>query len=168
MPDADLISRIAEAAESPPSTGPETELRYRKFIIAGILDKRYAIPATVIREIVIDVSLHYVPFVPPYIRGFVNRHGEPFTVVDLGVLFEQKVTEERSFLVLNLPDDQLAFLVSDIHEIVKVPESDVFPITEKLEDERFFEGSVRLGTSDVFIVSVDGIRTRMAGDLGKP
>ncbi len=167
MPDADLISNIAKAAESIQSTDQDAELRYRKFIIVGIMDKRYAIPATVIREIVIDVPIHFVPFVPPYIRGFVNRHGEPYTVVDLGVLFDQKVTEERSFLVLNLPDDQLAFLVSDIFEIVKVPESDVFPITEKLEDERFFEGSVRLGTENVFIVSVEGIRTRMAGDLGK-
>ncbi|OHD81163.1 MAG: hypothetical protein A3J97_10895 [Spirochaetes bacterium RIFOXYC1_FULL_54_7] len=168
MADSDLISRIAEAVETSQSADQEAELRYRKFIIAGILDKRCAIPATVIREIVIDVPIHFVPFVPPYIRGFINRHGEPYTVVDLGVLFEQEATKERSFLVLNLPDDQLAFLVSDIHEIVKVPESDVFPITEKLEDERFFEGSVRLGTDDVFIVSVDGIRTRMAGDLGQP
>lgn len=168
MADQDLISRIAEAGEANQSADQEVELCYRKFIIAGIKDKRYAIPATVIREIVIDVPLHFVPFVPPYISGFVNRHGEPYTVVDLGVLFEQKVTEERSFLVLNLPDDQLSFLVSDIHEIVKVPESDIFPITEKLEDERFFEGSVRLGTNDVFIVSVDGIRTRLAGDLGQP
>jgi purine-binding chemotaxis protein CheW len=168
MPESDLIAKITEAAESIQSADQETELRYRKFIIVGIMDKRCAIPAAVIREIVIDVPIHFVPFVPPYIRGFVNRHGEPYTVVDLGVLFEQKATEERSFLVLNLPDDQLAFLVSDIHEILKVPESDVFPITEKLEDDRFFEGSVRLGSQDVFIVSVDGIRTRMAGDLGKP
>ena len=168
MPESDLINKITEAAEFTQSVGQEAEVRYRKFIIVGIMDKRFAIPATVIREIVIDVPLHFVPFVPPYISGFVNRHGEPYTVVDLGVLFEQKATEERSFLVLNLPDDQLAFLVSDIHEIVKVPESDAFPITEKLEDERFFEGSVRLGTDDVFIVSVDGIRTRLAGDLGKP
>lgn len=168
MPDSDLISRIAEATGTNQAADHEKDVRYRKFIVTGILDKRCAIPATVIREIVIDVPIHFVPFVPPYIRGFINRHGEPYTVVDLGVLFEQTATKERSFLVLNLHDDQLAFLVSDIHEIVKVPESDVFPITEKLKDERFFEGSVRLGTEDVFIVSVDGIRTRMAGDLGKP
>ena len=124
MPDSDLINKLTQAAESTSPAGQETELRYRKFIIVGILGKRFAIPAAVIREIVIDVPLHYVPFVPPYIRGFINRHGEPFTTVDLGILFEQKVTEERSFLVLNLPDDQLAFLVSDVNEIVKIPESD--------------------------------------------
>jgi purine-binding chemotaxis protein CheW len=168
MADTDLISKIAQAAESSQSAAQGNDVRYRKFIVTGILNRRCAIPATMIREIVIDVPIHFVPFVPPYIRGFVNRHGEPYTVVDLGVLFEQEATKERSFLVLNLPDDQLAFLVSDIHEIVKVPESAVFPITEKLEDARFFEGSVRLGSDDVFIVSVEGIRTRMAGDLGKP
>ncbi len=169
MAEDGLVAKIRGAATDKDSDKvQEGELVSHKFIIAGILNKRYAIPATVIREIVIDVPIHYVPFVPPYIRGFINRHGEPYTVVDLSVLFEQEETKERAFLVLNLDNDQLAFLVSDIHEIVKVPDTDVYPITEKGEDGGYFSSSVRLGTEDVFIVAVEAVRKRLADDLGAP
>ena len=104
---------------------------------------------------------------PPYIRGLVNRHGEPYTAVDLSVLLRKEAAEgEKTLLVLNGNDDRLALLVSSVHEIVKVDESYIYPITEKENEIGLLAGSVRLHDGDVFIVSIEGIKRRMEEDLG--
>ena len=166
MPDSELLGKILESG--PEGTGPEpaVERTYRKFVIAGLVGATYAIPAALVREIVIDATVHYVPFVPPYIKGLVNRHGEPYAAIDLNVLLRKEAAEgEQTLLVLNGNEDRLALLVSGVHEIVKVDEADVYPITEKENQVGFLSGSVRLDGDDVLIVSIEGIKRRMDEDL---
>lgn len=167
MPDKELLDKILESEPGGTGRDAAVEHSYRKFVVAGLVGATYAIPAASVREIVIDASVHYVPFVPPYIKGLVNRHGEPYTAVDLNVLLRKEAAEgEQTLLVLNGNDDRLALLVSSVHEIVKVDEEKIFPITEKENEIGFLAGSVRLNESDVFIVSIEGIKRRMEEDLG--
>ncbi len=167
MPDNELLEKILESGPGGTGAEPAAERVYRKFVIAGLVGATYAIPAAAVREIVIDASVHYVPFIPPYIKGLVNRHGEPYTAVDLNVLLRKEAAEgEQTLLVLNGNDDRLALLVSSVHEIVKVDEEKIYPITEKENEIGFLAGSVRLDESDVFIVSIEGIKRRMEEDLG--
>jgi len=167
MPDTELLQKILASEPGGSGAEPTVERSYRKFVIAGLVGATYAIPAASVREIVIDALVHYVPFVPPYIRGLVNRHGEPYTAVDLNVLLRKEAASgEQTLLVLNGNDDRLALLVSSVHEIVKVDEAGIYPITEKENEIGFLAGSVRLNDSDVFIVSIDGIKRRMEEDLG--
>jgi purine-binding chemotaxis protein CheW len=167
MPDSELLGKILESGPGGTGAEPVAERSYSKFVVAGLAGATYAIPAASVREIVIDAPVHYVPFVPPYIRGLVNRHGEPYTAVDLNVLLRKEAAGgDQTLLVLNGNDDRLALLVSSVHEIVKVDEADVYPITEKESEIGLLAGSVRLHDSDVFIVSIEGIKRRMDEDLG--
>jgi purine-binding chemotaxis protein CheW len=112
-----------------------------------------------------DIPLHYVPFVPPYVRGFINRHGEPHTVIDPNVLFHQEKIESSTYLVLNVRNDQLAYIISDIHEIMKVPEGDVHPISTEEQKDGFFIGSLSYGDEEVFIIGLANILQRLEYDL---
>lgn len=167
MADKEVLEKLSGSESRRAEAEAVVERVWRKFIVAGLIGARYAIPAADVREIVIEAPIHYVPFVPPYVRGFVNRHGEPYTAVDLNVLFRKEPTgDDQALLVLNADDDNLALLVSSVHEIVKVDDANVYPITEKEGEVGFLAGSVRLGEDDVFIVSIEGIRRRMGEDLG--
>lgn len=167
MPDKELLGKILESGPGGTGGKLEAERGYRKFVIAALVGATYAIPAASVREIVIDAPIHYLPFVPPYIKGLVNRHGEPYTAVDLNVLLRKEADEGgQTLLVLNGSEDRLALLVSGVHEIVKVDEAETYPITEKENEIGFLAGSVRIKDSDVFIVSIEGIKRRMEEDLG--
>jgi chemotaxis signal transduction protein len=134
-------------------------------VIFRIDQKRYALDAEEIREIILGYPLFYVPFVPPYIRGFINRHGEPHTVIDLNVLFEQVQLDASTFLVLNRKGDQLALIISEICEIIKVREPDVHRVTGDTGEDDFFTGSVTVGGREVFIVNLEAIHERQEKDL---
>ncbi|MBN2873999.1 MAG: chemotaxis protein CheW, partial [Spirochaetales bacterium] len=87
MADREVLEKLSGSESRRAEAEAVVERVWRKFIVAGLIGARYAIPAADVREIVIEAPIHYVPFVPPYVRGFVNRHGEPYTAVDLNVLF---------------------------------------------------------------------------------
>ena len=167
MPDRQLLDRVQGAENGPASQAAAVETRRRKYVVVDLSGAAYAVPAEQVREIVLDTSIHYLPFVPSYIRGLVNRHGEAYTAVDLCALLRKEAgSGEQTLLVLNLEDDRLALLASSVREIVKVEESAVFPIVETDESSGFLSDTLRLGVEDIFVVSIEGLRRKMDKDLG--
>lgn len=165
MENEELLEQIEQSQETKDEQETLVDRKTVKFIVFLVGEKRYALYADDIREIILDYPLFYIPFVPPYIRGFINRHGEPHTVIDLSVLFEQIKLDSSTFLVLNRENDQLAFVISEILEIVKLPEEDVHLITEDTGDEGFFLGSITSKDKEIFIVDLQKVLDRLERDL---
>ena len=136
-----------------------------KFLIVQVKDKKYAFYAEHIKEIVMDLPLYFVPFVPHYIRGFINRHGEPYTAFDLHALFEGELLGSTTFLISNFQNDQIAFLASNVIEILKVPESQVHLLSSKEDQDTYFLGAVSAKGSEIFILNLATILGRLAHDL---
>ncbi len=163
MENQELVKKINEEGQE--NKEEAVEEKTVKFLVFRIGEKQYALHAEQVREIVMDVPLFYVPFVPPYVRGFINRHGEPYTVFDVQVLFEQQELEGETFLILNLDDDQLAFLITDIVEICKTPESAVHSITAADEHEGYFYGSITSRDMETFILNLGNIIGKLENDI---
>ena len=72
--DNDEIIKSLENNLTPELSGIESE-KILKFVIFKIDNKTYALPGEIVQEIVLDMPIYYLPFVPKYIRGLVNRHG---------------------------------------------------------------------------------------------
>jgi purine-binding chemotaxis protein CheW len=160
------LQGVSQAGGAGQSSSGEVQEKVRKLIVFRVNEKLYALYADMIREIVIDVPLFYVPFVPPYIRGFINRHGEPYTVFDLNMLFEQKKLDTSTFFILNIEGDQAAFMLTDVVEIQKTPESAIHKVTLRDEDEDFFMSSVSSPDGEeIFILNTEAILKRLERDL---
>lgn len=164
MDNKDIVKKITDHKKGKGSA-LEAASVIIKFLVFHIDGKKYALYAEQIREIVMDTPLFYVPFVPPYIRGFINRHGEPHTVFDLHVLFEKETLESATYLILNIEHDQMAFLISDVIEILKVPEGDVHLITSIDEMDSYFLGSITSGGSEIFILNLNSLVERLDSDI---
>jgi chemotaxis signal transduction protein len=160
MPDNDMKSvqpdnqQIIDALENQKESGEdqgEASEEYKKYLIFKIGDKKFAIEAFLIREIVLDLKIFFLPFVPPYVRGVVNRHGDPYTVIDVNILFYQKKLEAGTFLMLSDADNPASLLISDVVEIIKVPVSEIDYINDTSEDKIFFRGVLKNQGNDVLI-----------------
>jgi len=136
-----------------------------KFLIFRIADHKYALYAEDVREIVIDSPLFYVPFVPPYIRGFINRHGEPYTVFDLHVLFEQEKLDSSTYLILNNNQDQVSFIISDVVEITNMGENSIHPITSQDSTEIYFAESIAMDSEQIALVNIPSIMEKLKNDI---
>ena len=165
MDNQELLAHLA-AEKANALIGKSNEIEQMvKFLIVEISEKKYAFYVEQIKEIVMNVPLYFVPFVPSYIRGFINRHGEPYTVFDLNALFENENLDSATFLISNFENDQIAFLASGIVEIIKVPESKVHMITSADEYNAFFLGAVSSEGSEIFILNLPNIVGRLENDL---
>lgn len=140
--------------------------QYVKLLIFHINDKKYAFYADLVSEIINTETIFFVPFIPEYIRGFINCHGEPYTVFDLHSLLEKSVLDSRTFLVINDESDKTAFVISDIVEIIKWPEKDINFFTSHDGASVYFSGAINLNGAVIFIVNLNSLLERLKNDLG--
>ena len=165
MDNKELLSKISNQESVEDSENVKSSEKVIKYLIVQINEKKYAFYADQIREIVMNVPLYYVPFVPHYIRGFINRHGEPYTVFDLHALFEKQQLESSTFLISSFNNDQIAFLTTSVIEILKIPESEVHLITSTDEFDSFFLGALNSKGTEIFILNLQNIIGRLENDL---
>ena len=164
MDNRELVDEIGTALQKK-DTEVEEVKQFFKFLVFRVGDKSYALYADEVREIVIDTPIFYIPFVPAYISGLINRHGEPYTVVDISMLFEQKKLDANTFLILKKENDQITFQISDVDEIIKVREDHVNLLSSKEEEEGFFLGSITVKERDIFILNTQSVYQRVESDL---
>ncbi len=162
----ELLKDIAAQEESK-NTQAVTEEKIIKFLIFRVGQRLYALHADEVREIIGGNAVFYLPFAPAYVRGLINRHGEPHTVLDVHALLEQNQADADNFLVLKIDDDKIAFLISEILEIIKIPENKINTLTSKESEMRFFKGSISVNDEEVFILHVDNLLRKLDEDLEK-
>jgi len=167
MKTEDLMKRIEDAqSDEGPDERAASLAETVKLLIVRIGGKKYAFHTDHIREIVRDTRVYFVPFVPPYVKGILNRHGDPYTVFDLNWLFENAALDASIFLISNFADDQIAIAISDVVEILKVAENKIRRIatTPERKDE-FFSAVVNMEDADIFVIDLALVLERLENDL---
>ncbi len=163
MDNQELLERLHQSqSEGEQQTAPQ---EMRKYVVFFVGDAVFALPAADVREITFDNVVYYVPFLPPYIQGFANRHGQPYTVFDIRLLFKNEKLESGALLVLNLAQDHACLMISDVDEIVKVPLPEVHSITSEDEDSKYFLESFTLDGKEVFVINAVRLLERLERDL---
>ena len=164
MDNASILRIMSERRAKGPSRA-EPEERLVKYVLFTIGERNYALGADKVREISFENELHYLPFLPSYVRGYANRHGLPYTVLDLSLLFEKRSLDSRTLLFLNVDDDQLALLVSGVDEIVKLPSASVHPLASEEESARYFANAITVKEREIFVLDLSTILRRLERDV---
>ena len=158
MDNRELVKKLSPSGEGGEAAGA-APVTYRKLVIFLIGDKTCAFDSDEVKEVVIVSDLYFIPFVPPYVAGLINRHWEPHTVLDLRVILDNEKLEASKVLIMNHGDDQIAFLISDILKIIQVPEGEIAAVPSS-EGSSLFRGSFPFEGREVLIITR---RTSMTG-----
>ncbi len=162
----DILKRIEQIHSKTQKKDDSITIRLEKYMIIKIKDKKYALHADDVREITGGIPIFFVPFTPTYIRGFINRHGEPYTVIDLTVLFERESLDSSTYLILKNENDQLALLISDVLEIVKLPETELHKISSTISEDDYFLGSISpQEKEEIFVLNLENVLKKLEADL---
>lgn len=164
MDNSEIMQTLKERAREE-KTARRGETNLAKYVLFLVGERRYALKAEEVREISFDNELYYVPFVPPYIRGYANRHGQPFTVYDVQMLFEGSALDSTTLLILDITDDQLALLITDVDEIIKLPPSEIHPLASNDDTARYFAHSITAREEEVFVLNVETLLERLERDV---
>jgi len=164
MDNDELIAKLESSSGEGEDTLSVEEEIIHKLLIFQIDDRKYAVYADLVKEIVINHDLYFIPFVPPYITGLINRQGQPYTVFDLKMLFTNERLQASKVMIMKSDSDFIAFMITDVAEISGIPSSGINLVVSS-ETENTFIGSCNLRGEEIFIINVQEIYNRLANDL---
>jgi len=139
----------------------------KKILIFTIDQEMFAVEAGQVKEIVTGNQLYYLPFVPPYVRGLINRHGEAYTVFDLKMIFENETSSGNKYLIMKIHNDQVCLIVSDVIGITGVRPEEILSLSNQQGMEDMFNGAFDFKEKRVLIVNMNVLLKRLENDLSK-
>ena len=133
------------------------------WLIFTIGEKRLAIPAESVREILRDATVFPIPFVPPYVDGVLNRYGDPYVVINPAVLEGYEAPQSMLFVVLN-DESHTCLRITDVKDFFTATEKDVVHFSEA-DISDFYEGTINIDGQEVFILKVQAIIEKVGKEI---
>ena len=166
-----MNEEIIENLESKSETRTITieEKPMTTWLIFLISDKKYAVRSSDVVEIISDLAVYKLPFMPKYIEGVLNRRGDPFTVVNPNPIFDDDSNaappEKSLFMIFKRSDDQLSLHISDILLFTKIEDSYLKIIPDATE-ESFFLGTVGYDGEEIPVINPNAFEILIRKDCG--
>lgn len=159
----DLIDEI-EAVEKDLETVSDVKDTSRTFLVFNMNTETYAIQASLTREIMRDLAVYPLPFVPSYVNGVLNRHGDPFTVIDPMIILGKEPQVNSLFLVLNIENEQLCLRISDVVEFMPVKTEEIKKFSNHISVIHF-DGTISWKDKEIPIINTRSFIDKLRLDL---
>ncbi len=162
----EIIDQIAR--ETKDTNEVIEEKKMVTWLIFSVEGKKYAVKSGDVLEIIRDVAVYRLPFMPDYIEGVLNRRGDPYTVINPRSLIGDSDTtppDTPLFLIFKRDDDQLSIHISDILFFAEMEEDALNQIPEKNE-EGFFLGTIACNGEEIPVLNPNAFEILIRKDLG--
>jgi purine-binding chemotaxis protein CheW len=123
----------------------------------------FALESASVREILRNADIYPLPFVPSYIPGVLNRHGDPYAVIDIALFLGNCPVLQNLFLILN-DDNDMALRISEIKEFYTAEESCLIKLSDATAGDSF-SGALRYNDISVPVLNIRGITEKIRADL---
>lgn len=160
----DLIQEIKKTKEEGLNSVSEKS-EILTYLIFSVNDKKFAIKFDSVKEILKDSEIFPIPFVPPYLVGILNYHGNPCAVVDFSIFIGEKSVDSSIYLVLN-DESETCIKVSDVKEFYQVKSENVINSFNKDENE-YFDGILKFNNQEIFIIDFKSFIKKLGKKLAE-
>lgn len=136
----------------------------KQVVVFKLLDQEYSIDIMKVLEILNYEPVRAVPNVPKYIEGMVNVRGTIYPIFNLRErlhLQAHELMSQTKFILLNLEEIKVGFMVDNVCEILNVAEEEV-DMTPKMitkYDNKFIEGVINKDDRMILILNVELLLT---------
>lgn len=130
----------------------------KKFLIFTLDEERYAIPLSVVKEIIGMTDITPLLHVPKYFRGLINLRGRIFSVIDLrlklslsGSVYQAKKT---SIIIYEHDDFVVGMIVDDVIEVIGIENDQITQNVkpESIAHKEFVDGVARTDENTLIIM----------------
>ena len=164
----EIIEEIEAKSEEKAAVKKEKETT--TWLIFLISEKKYAVRSSDVVEIISDLPVYKLPFMPKYIEGVLNRRGDPFTVVNPNPVIDGEPNaappKKSIFMIFKRSDDQLALHISDILLFTKIEDIRLKLIPDATE-ESLFLGTVGFEKEELPVLNPNAFEILIRKDCGK-
>ena len=161
--DEKLIQEIKDSKSS--ATVSEKAQEKETYLIFSVNESLFAFPSCDVKEILKDSQVFPVPFVPSYIKGVLNRYGDPYAVIDLASLVGEKEQNSSLFVVIN-DESHSCLKITDVKEFYSAAKKEIVGFSEN-EFSEFFDGALKIEGKEIFIINLQNFFKKVGKDLAR-
>ena len=132
-------------------------------MIFKINNSLYALLSSEVKELLREIPVFTIPFVPKYIDGVLNRYGDPYAVIDIATLLDLESQSTALFLVLQ-NESRTCFKITEVEDFYSVNSSEIRSFSEK-DSNIYFIGSFLLNDKEVLILDSEAIISKVEKDF---
>lgn len=167
----DLLKSIENTAQKKDSAAQqvaaeEVKITWLIFLINGV---KYALPSFNVKEIIHDMNVYQIPFVPNYIEGLINVRGEPYTVIEPCVLLEVEKKDTKQghslFIILNILGDRICLRIEDVLNFYELPESGLRILKHSDNESFIFKGTINFNGEEIPVIEINAFEMILKKDL---
>lgn len=125
--------------------------------------EEYGLDITQVKEIIRLQNITPVPKSPQFIEGVINLRGQVIAVMDISERFNLKKkarTEKARIVITEVKENSLGFIVDEVPEVLRIPESNIEPTPEMFDSQihhEFIRGVGKVRDRLIILLNVDKI-----------
>jgi purine-binding chemotaxis protein CheW len=99
-----------------------------KYLIVVSDELRLGIDATLVVEIINNLTITYLPMMPDYVRGIINLRGQIIPILDIRMRLGKEMQDNSLVIVLNIDGGQIGIMVDTVDQMIDIPVDDIMPV----------------------------------------
>ena len=130
----------------------------KKYVIFQLTNQQFALPLTVVEQVIQVVEMSPWPKMPEYIHGIINLHGEVIPVINIHFLFglpTKKIELSDQLIIATTSSRKLAVLVDSSHEVIELEDDKVVNSEKIMFEMMYVQGVMKLENEMVLINDID-------------
>ena len=114
-----------------------------QMVVFKLADEEYAVPISLVQEIIMPQKTTHLPKAPSFIEGVINLRGHIIPIVDGWNIFNLSVSEQSNdtrIIVIELESHAIGLVVDSVSEVVNLESKNVEPTPIDSEENSFIQG----------------------------
>jgi purine-binding chemotaxis protein CheW len=99
-----------------------------KYLIVVSDELKLGIDATLVVEIINNLSITYLPMMPDYVQGIINLRGQIIPILDIRARLGKEQLPESLVVVLNLDGGIIGVQVDAVDQMIDIPRDSILPM----------------------------------------
>ena len=109
-------------------TDQPSEIQTEMYLVFSSANLMYGIKAELVKDIITDYTITYLPQVPNYVKGVINLRGQIIPVVDIRLRLGKPEQDSLCGIVVNVDGNMVGILVDMVEQMVDVPLDSILPV----------------------------------------
>lgn len=148
-----LFARVDEQSErvdEPPQVDTE------KYLVVSSANVLYGVNTRYIETILTEISITWLPMLPPHIRGVINLRGAVVPILDFRLLLGQEPGEKSCTIVLDSDGVQIGIMVDEVDQTVDIEQERILPVpSQTAGDNKLVSGMCTLPNQNGTLMVLD-------------
>ena len=104
------------------------EIQTNKYLIFSSDGLMYGIRTDLVKDIITDYTITYLPQVPNYVKGVINLRGQIIPMLDIRLRLGKMPQENFCGIVVDVDGSMVGILVDMVEQMVDIPLDAILPV----------------------------------------